>query len=167
MEKLGSVVNRVTGANDEPWTHKVMRGAVAGLIGTAAMTPVIGIGAIGRWKPPSPAQVTANVERKSGADKSPRNDPGFTPQWLAAHLSFGTGWGAAYPLARPWLPASAITAGLLWGGAIWVINYGIVLPVLGLYPSPADDDKGRVLAMIVAHGIYGATVAKAAEMLRD
>lgn len=167
METLGSIVNRVTGERREPLSTKLLRGAVSGLLGTAAMTPVIGIGAIGWWKRPSPAEITANVQRKSGADETPRNDPGFTTQWLGAHLTFGTVWGAAFALARPWLPASNVAAGLLWGGAIWAINYGLVLPVLGLYPSPADDDKGRMFAMIAAHGVYGTTLAEAAVKLRD
>lgn len=164
MKQIGSIIDQVTGAK-ETLPQKLLRGAVAGLLGTAAMTPVIGIGAIGQWKPPSPAQVTANVARKSGADETPRTDSGFTLQWLAAHLSFGTGWGTAYALVRPWLPASDVTAGLLWGGTIWIINYGVLLPTLGLYPSPADDDKGRMVAMIAAHGAYGVTVAKSARAL--
>lgn len=167
MEENGSIVNRLTGVNDGPLATKLVRGAVAGLLGTAAMTPVIGIGAIGWGKPPSPAQITANVERKTGVDETPRDDPGFTPEWLAAHLAFGTGWGVAFALARPWLPASNVAAGLLWGGAIWVLNYGGLLPALGLYPRPSRDKKWRELAMIAAHGVYGATVAEAAAKLRE
>lgn len=169
MKKVeaGSIVNRITGANQESLPGKLARGAVAGLLGTVAMTPVIGLGAIGWWKGPSPAEITANIQQQTGIDETPRNDPGFTPQWLAAHLSFGTGWGVAFALARPWLPGSTIAAGLLWGGAIWVINYGIVLPTLGLYPSPADDNKERLAAMIVAHAVYGTALAEAAAKLRE
>jgi hypothetical protein len=158
-------MDRMMGTRTESLPHRLLRGGAAGLTGTLAMTPVIGIGAIGAWKPPSPAQITANVERKSGVDETPRDDPTFTLQWLTAHLSFGTGWGVAYALARPWLPASEVTAGLLWGGAIWLLNYGAILPMLGLYPSPADDRKGRMLAMIAAHAVYGVAVAKSARAL--
>lgn len=167
MEELGSAVNRIFGAIEEPLATKLLRGAVAGLLGTAAMTPVIGLGAIGWGKPPSPAQITANVERKTGVDETPRDDPGFTPEWLAAHLTFGTSWGVAFALARPWLPSSNVAAGLLWGGAIWVINYGAVLPALGLYPRPSRDETWRELAMIAAHGVYGTMLAEAAAKLRE
>lgn len=167
MEQPGAIVYRITGANEESLPSKLARGALAGLLGTAAMTPVIGLGAIGWWKGPSPAEITANIQQKTGVDETPRNDPGFTPQWLAAHLSFGTGWGVAFALARPWLPASNVAAGLLWGGAIWAINYGMVLPALGLYPSPADDNKERMAAMMVAHAVYGTALAGATAKLRE
>lgn len=166
MQAIRNVIERVTGTRQESLLHKLLRGAAAGLAGTLAMTPVIGVGALGKWKPPSPAQVTANVERKTGAGETPRNGPVFTLQWLAAHFTFGTSWGVAYPLARPWLPTSEVTAGLLWGGAIWALNYGAILPALGLYPSLADDRKGRMLAMIAAHGVYGVAVAKTAHALK-
>lgn len=165
MKAITSALDRVTGKRREPLPHKLLRGVAAGLAGTLAMTPVIGIGAIGEWKPPSPAQITANIERESGVDESPRDDPAFTLQWLAAHFAFGTSWGVAYVLARPWLPSADSDAGLLWGGAIWLLNYGLILPALGLYPSPVHDRTGRMLAMIAAHAVYGVTVAKAARAL--
>lgn len=167
MNAISSAIGRVTGTRQEALPHKLLRGAAAGLAGTLAMTPVILIGAIGEWKPPSPAQITANIERESGVDETPRDDPTFTLQWLAAHLSFGTSWGVAYALARPGLPPSDVASGLLWGGAIWLLNYGLILPALRLYPSPADDRTGRMLAMIAAHAVYGVTVAKSARALTE
>jgi hypothetical protein len=43
----------------------------------------------------------------------------------------------------------------------------MVLPALGLYPSPADDNKERMAAMMVAHAVYGTTLAEAAAKLRE
>jgi hypothetical protein len=41
---------------------------------------------------------------------------------------------------------------------VWFQAYVGVLPELGLYPSPTEDNTSRQVVMAAAHVVYGATV---------
>jgi len=144
----------------------LVRGALAGLAATVPMTVVIATGrAAGLlWTPP-PVAITENVAERAGEDPD-RGSPAFQATWLAAHVGYGAACGAVYALMRPLLPRSDITAGLLFGGAVWSISYMGVMPALNLYPSAKDDSNSRQAVMIAAHAVFGTALASIDSYLR-
>jgi len=76
-----------------------------------------------------------------------------------------TGFGAAAALPLPALlrrcrtKPGRMAAGALYGAAVWAVMYQGVLPALNLMPRPARDRPGRPTSMLLAHLIYGATLA--------
>jgi uncharacterized membrane protein YagU involved in acid resistance len=115
---------------------------------------------MGLMRTPPPKQITASAEAKG--DTQPQSRSTFTASWVAAHLGFGMGCGAVFALIRRFLPGNAVLAGLLYGGAVWGVNYAGLLPALGLYPAPDDDSSTRTATMIAAHAVYGVSLAELA-----
>jgi uncharacterized membrane protein YagU involved in acid resistance len=67
---------------------------------------------------------------------------------------------------RPLLPRSDLTAGLLFGAAVWSISYMGVMPTLNLYPAAKDDSHSRQAVMIAAHAVFGTALARIDSHLR-
>ncbi len=140
--------------------NRYLVGAVAGIIATAVMTLVISAGErLGLLRTPPPTQVTTTVTNRAGIDPEPP-DPEFNPGTLIAHAGFGVAAGPLYVVAKPILPNSRITAGAVYGGAVWASAYGGYLPALHLYPWPDDDRHSRTIVMIAAHVVYGVTLTE-------
>jgi hypothetical protein len=138
------------------------RGALAGLMGTSAMTVFMAVARAAGWmRTPAPAEITSNAEARAGVREEIRG-PAFTASWLFAHFGYGAAWGAAYALLRPLLPGPPVASGLLFGGALWALGYLGVMPAMGLYPPPERDDPARAVALVAAHAVYGLTTAGAA-----
>ncbi len=141
------------------------RGALAGVIATGFMTPVIAAGrALRLLGTPPPEQITANAAERVGVEPE-RDEPAFQLGWLAAHAGYGAACGAIYVAVRPVLPTSTPVAGLLFGGAAWLTSYYGVLPALRLYPWPKDDSNTRLAVMVVAHAVFGLSLADAERRL--
>ena len=139
--------------------NSIARGALAGVIATGPMTVVIVAGkALGLMATPPPEQITAEVHEETGMQDE-MQDSLFTASWVVAHLGYGAGCGALYAAARPALPASDAAAGIAFGGGVWGISYGAVMPALGLFPPLWHDRPSRQAVMAVAHGVYGAGLA--------
>lgn len=140
--------------------NRYLTGAVAGIIATALMTVAISIGKLfGLLRTPPPTQVTTSVTNRMGIDPEPP-DPEFNTGSLIVHHAFGATAGAIYVLVRRFLPASSPVAGLLFGALVWTTAYVGYLPLLRLYPWPDDDRHSRTAVMIVAHGVYGTSLAE-------
>jgi len=138
---------------------QILRGAVAGIAGTVAMTiPILVCQRLHLFHTPPPEEISDNVARRTWLlpDRSHRSFPIF---WIAAHLAYGATCGTLFSLSRRWTPGSDREAGLLFGLAVWAVSYLGVVPALRLYPRPDDDSRPRQLVMIVAHGLFGLTVA--------
>lgn len=139
--------------------QQVHLGAVAGLFGTAAMTVPILLGRrLGLLTTPPPVEITANVAHRTSLLPDPSR-PGFPLLWPAAHLAYGAGAGMGFVVIRDRLPARTALAGLLYGATVWAMSYLGILPALSLYPGPTQDSRSREAVMIVAHGVFGLSVA--------
>jgi uncharacterized membrane protein YagU involved in acid resistance len=144
----------------------LFRGAIAGLVGTAAMTGALYAGkAMGLLQEEPPKEITKHAEERSGM--SPHQQPSevFNASWVAVHLGFGAGCGMAYSLLRRVLPGPAAPLGAVFGLAVWAVNYLGLMPALGLYPEPERDRGSRTAVMIAAHLVYGTVTAEANERL--
>ncbi len=151
-----------------------IRGAVAGLAGTAVMTAAF-LAAKKAGAVPGelePKEITENFEEKIGVrDHLP--EPAFRASWIALHIGYGTASGAAYALAYALaqertqaLDPPVVLTGPLFGVSLWVIGYCGWLPLFGLYPRPALLPGRKVTANIVSHVVYGTTTATVHQMLR-
>jgi len=139
--------------------NQVLHGAVAGVAGTVVITiPILVAQRLHFFRTPPPVEISDNVARRTWLlpDRSHRFFPII---WITAHLGYGATCGTIYRLSRQWLPRSERTAGPLFGLGVWAVSYLGLVPALRLYPWPADDSRPRQVVMIVAHGLFGLTVA--------
>lgn len=138
----------------------LVRGGLAGAIGTGTMTLVIaGAKWSGLLHQASPEEIIRRFEARSEV-RAPRIGPPFTFRWLVAHFGFGVVSGIFYAFARPNLPRSPFKAGLVYGFGVWAAAYLGLMPALGLYPGPLSDSRDRQAVMITAHEVFGTTVAE-------
>ena len=158
----------------------MLRGAIAGAAGTAAMDGVQyaqyrrGGGAqpflpwetsdgLDDWdSAPAPAQVAKRVvEGLTGKELPPRKARLANN---AMHWNTGVGWGAAYGVLAGSLPIRKIRYGLLWGTVVWASSY-VVLPAIGLYKPIWEYDAKTLAKDLGAHLVYGLTTATAFRVL--
>ena len=139
--------------------NTLANGAVAGLAATAPMTLVFVAGrAAGLLRTPPPARITAAAAAEVGASPPP-DGPALGAGWMGLHLAFGAAGGALFVAVRPLLPRSPGAAGLAYGAALWTAAYGGVMPALGLYPPVPHDRTTRAAVTVVAHAVYGWSLA--------
>jgi putative membrane protein len=75
------------------------------------------------------------------------------------HYGFGAVMGAFYGAAAAVSPAVAVGAGSGFGAAVWLGAHAIVVPALGLAPSPLRQPPGKEARELILHLAYGVTVA--------
>lgn len=146
---------------------QIVRGAVAGIVGTILMTIPILVGRrLGLFHTPPPVEISANIARRTWLLPE-RSNPVFPLAWIGAHFAYGAASGVGFTLLRRYLPASPAQAGLLFGLGVWAISYLGYVPALHLYPDPEDDSRPRQAVMIFAHGVFGVSVAGTSQRLID
>ena len=143
----------------------IERGALAGLAATVPMTLVFAVGkATGLLRTPPPRQITAAVERETGV-RDDLGESAISARWIAAHLAYGAVCGVLFRGARAVLPANSTAAGLAFGGVVWGVSYGLLMPALGLYPSLRRDSRSRTAVTIIAHAVFGIALARVDDRL--
>jgi Protein of unknown function (DUF1440) len=157
----------------------VIRGAVAGLVGTAAMDGVLyarvraaggtqdvlswEFGGPGDWESVSaPAQVGRRLVE------------GFTQRPLDArwarltnnvmHWGYGTAWGTLLGLVGGSLPRVRLVWGPAFGLAVWGSGY-VVLPIAGLYRPLWRYRITELAPDLAAHLVYGSTAVSCFRLL--
>jgi hypothetical protein len=139
----------------------VVRGAMAGLVGTAAMSAAMAAArAAGTMAgEPPPRKVARRAEEAVGVREA-LSRPAFEASWIAQHVAYGTAAGAAYALARRKVDLGGpVLSGALYGVALWAFGYAGWLPLVGLHPPPSREPRRRVGTEIVTHLVYGVTTA--------
>jgi len=148
-----------TRLGDKWMSGQVFRGAVSGVAGTVVMTiPIVVSQRLCLFRTPPPEEISANVARRTRLLPD-RSHHYFPVVWIGAHLGYGATCGTLFSLSRRWLPGSSRAAGSSFGLGVWAVGYLGLVPALRLYPWPADDSRPRQIVMIVAHGLFGLTVA--------
>jgi hypothetical protein len=137
------------------------RGALAGVGSTVVMTGWMLLAERAGWMSElAPTRITRrSLERLP--DGPPRGE-GLTAATSVLHLAVGAGAGAAYAsLAdHPRLQrVPRLARGLVFGTALWATAYVGVLPAIGVMPPPERDERRRPAAMLIAHWIFGVTLA--------
>lgn len=138
---------------------QLTRGVLAGVAGTALMTPVqlVGMRVLprserDRWMP---KQVFTNLAGKVGLRRHLDRDQEDALA-VAAHFGYGATFGALYALWRR--GRGSLPTGILFGLAIWAISYAGYLPASGLTRPPDQHDAYSMTRLAVAHVVYGAAL---------
>lgn len=138
--------------------------ARAGVGATAVMSAVL----LARWAaqtdvPPPPQVVTENTLRKLGLEPARWPAPARHTAWSAAHAGFGATLGLLYrPLAGLSGSEPLASNGVAYGLACWAANYGVALPLLGLYPRLDRDARLRAVDAFVSHVVFGWSLGRLA-----
>lgn len=129
-------------------------GAVAGLVGgivSAAwgllMSPILGTDVLAETK-------LAAVPLLGDAAMQPGNAPLALLVGGVSHMAVSIAWGIVFALA--WCESSplvTIFAGALFGVAVWLAMYDVVLPMLGVAWVVAGFSTARALTEHVVYGI--------------
>ncbi|MGH9088085.1 MAG: hypothetical protein ACRDYZ_08225 [Acidimicrobiales bacterium] len=151
----------------------IIRGALAGAVGTAAMDLVqyaqyragggedelvhYEFGAVKDWdSAPAPAQVGKRVVE--GLFRSELSDGVANRVNNVVHWAYGTGWGAVYGVLAGSAARPRSGWGPLFGTVQWLSDY-VVLPPTGLY-QPITEYGAKTLSKDWASRlVYGTTVA--------
>ncbi len=136
----------------------IVRGALAGIVATAAMSLLMlaarRAGLMGSLPP-------TKISGRLLSSVRVRRTPGRrTVTAVALHFGFGAGAGALFgllrkgPLGRP----PRVLCGLVFGTGVWLISYMGWVPALGIMEPAHRDRPGRPQSMLAAHWVYGAVL---------
>jgi hypothetical protein len=135
-------------------------GAAEGVLATAAMTVIFGIGkASGLLSTPPPEGVVDRAARQVGT-RAPR-PPVKGPLVWVAHFAFGAAMGGLFRAIRP-RPRAPVREGLAFGLAVWAVSYFLLLPAGHLFPRADRDDPRRQAVNAIAHAVFGLTLGASA-----
>jgi len=158
----------------------VVRGAVAGAVGTVAMDAFWYVryrtgggedqpltwefGGPSRWDSVSaPAQVGRRLYE--GFTRRPLDERWARLTNNVMHWGYGVAWGSALGVLAGSLPRRRLLEGPVFGASVWASSY-VVLPLAGLYKPIWRYSVGELAPDLAAHLIYG-TVTDSAFRLRS
>jgi uncharacterized membrane protein YagU involved in acid resistance len=139
-------------------TNRLLLGALAGIAGTFAMTAAAR--AMQRRLPPSERHPLPPREIVEGALPAPAkrtlDEERRQSATLAAHFGYGAATGALYALLRP---KGSLLPGVAYGLLVWTVSYFGIMPGLRILRPASDHPLRRNWLMIVAHLVWGSTLA--------
>lgn len=143
----------------DPLSSRMLVGAIAGFVGTAAMTAAMRrmhgrLPAQERYPLP-PREITETVA-------APHGESGAEDLSLAAHFAFGAAAGSLLGAPVGKMP---LRRGLLGGLAVWTASYFGWVPASGILEPAHRHPLRRNALMIAAHLVWGAATALTAKEL--
>ena len=145
----------------EPLSSRLLIGAIAGFVGTAAMTAAMrrmhGRLPANERYPLPPREITETIA-------GPRGETTAEDLSLAAHFAFGAATGAL--IGAPEGKVS-LGRGLAGGLAIWAASYFGWVPAADILEPAHRHPVRRNALMIAAHLVWGATTALTARELAE
>ena len=84
---------------------------------------------------------------------------------VLAHFGDGAGAGTVYAPRSRGVPLPPVAGGIAYGLVVWTASYLGLLPVVGLISPAINHPARRNALMIVAHVVWGATLALLLEHL--
>jgi uncharacterized membrane protein YagU involved in acid resistance len=132
----------------------VKAGLLAGFIATVVLSILmIGKGAMGFAPQLSPIEDIVHVGELLTGIRLPM------PVGWVGHFLLGTvAWGIAYTVLLPRLPGVALVKGLIFGALAWLAMMIIFMPLAGNGLFGLALGVQAVVASLVLHLIYGATL---------
>jgi hypothetical protein len=128
---------------------RVLGGAVAGLVATAAMSAHM----LGE---PSRREIGTPPPRRIADALLPREEePTRRAAAVLLHLAIGAGAGSVYAARRR---RHGAVGGAAFGLVVWAFGYQLAVPLLGVLPPAHRDESERRRALMRAHLIYGAVL---------
>jgi hypothetical protein len=150
-----------------------IRGALAGVAGTAVMTMMmrkVAPKVIPEEMRPDefiPKKPVEWAEEQLGHPNALTEDQEMKVA-MGAHFTYGSSNGALYGLLRSQmdgLPAPLM--GAIFGVGLWAVSFEGWMPALGIMEAPTEKSPKKVPMPIMAHILYGATTALAYEALES
>ena len=147
--------------------NRALAGAIAGVVGTYAMTiakdlMVSGLPARERYPLP-PREITQDTaERVAGRVLD--DEEGLVTGTVAAHFGFGTVCGMLFTglnLHR----RQPVLSGMGFGLLVWVGSYLGWIPAAGILTPASQHPAGRNALMIAVHAVWGAATGWAVARL--
>ena len=169
---IGTAVNASEVLTEEgnEMRSKLMRGVVAGLIGTSFMTAVQEL-ADGPESSPNEEPSWENASAPAKVARKAMLAAGFDPptSWIpflthAMHWGYGTTWGILYTLSRAGRSSGTLAEGVGIGGLVWAASYAELVP-LGIYEPPWAYDAKTLGKDLSYHLAFGIGVVAAADAL--
>ena len=153
----------------------LQRGAVAGVIGTAAMTALGMKPGAARWLPESmlpdeflPLKITRWVEQKARLYRRVKRTGSEAALTGASHLGYGALAGAGYGLLRSRLDRlPSWLAGGSYGVILWAAGYEGWIPAAGIQPPTTQKPPRKWTVPVGSHLIFGLATALAFERLKS
>ena len=145
--------------DSEQARHSSVRGALAGVVATGAMSGLmLGLqqfGLLGKTPPRKISERLLAVPLRRWPHRRKRKAIS-----VINHLAFGAVAGALFPVlsGRASQRPARMLLGMAYGAAVWFGMYGYVLPAVGLMPSMRRDRRDRPVSMAASHLIYGAVL---------
>ncbi len=144
-------------------------GAASGAVAAAVMGLVfMAADHLGLEGEAPPERIARKVADRGPADPSTA-EKADAPLGTALHLGFGAVLGALFAVAAPRIerripvglpePILTTTGSLAFAGLVYLVSYAGWVPALRLLPPPDRDRPGRQIATILAHAVFGGTLA--------
>ena len=146
-----------------------LKGAVAGLAGTAALTAAMqGAALVLQQQGARPEETPARAAQESTAkladkvaggvletdlEEGQRSVAGQSIHWL-----YGAGWGALYGIVQASVRLPHLVGGTLLGGVVAGVASTLV-PAMRLTPPPSQQPAGMKVSQAAFHLVYGWVVA--------
>lgn len=142
---------------EECWvTRALAAGAVAGVAGGVALSVAAVLLARAGGQSVWPALQAPSYPLLGVLALSPRPVPLALLLGTALHFAVAAAWGALFGVAVEGQPRGRLPAlGVIWGAAVFVLMYGLVLNLIGAHTLVAMVSLRRALA---EHALYGLVV---------
>ncbi|HYD25283.1 MAG TPA: hypothetical protein VEB68_10825 [Croceibacterium sp.] len=143
----------------EPLSSRLLIGAIAGFVATAAMTAAMrrmhGLLPPAERYPLPPREITETIF-------APASEAGAEDLSLAAHFAFGAAAGALLTATDADVP---VRRGIVGGLALWTASYFGWVPAVGILTPAHRHPLRRNALMVAAHLVWGAVAALTAQEL--
>jgi uncharacterized membrane protein YagU involved in acid resistance len=148
-------------------THKpadqvITDGIIAGFAATLPMTIVMIAGhTMLPWTekyPLPPRQIVENLTKRTGTRKHLNDSERQALTWMS-HFGFGATTGVLYSALANRFPFPPLFGGLVYGMLVWGASYMGWLPAAQILPPASKHPANRNIIMIVAHLVWGTTLA--------
>ena len=133
----------------------LLRGALAGLAATAAMSAVmVGRKKHGKLGRMPQEKIVRGLLDRAGLERPSR--PVLDALALGSHLAYGAGTGGLYSAVHRRLGSPVgVVDGMVYGLLVWAASYAGWIPALGIMRPPHRDRQHRPTTMILSHLVYG------------
>ncbi len=140
----------------------LVQGAVVGFVATIPMTLFMLLmhRLLPKWQKYAlpPEAITHELSERVDLAKH-MDKPLLLGATVVSHFAYGTVMGMIYSVTAQRLPLPAILKGILFGVGVWVGSYLGLLPALNISQSGDKEPWRRILLMIGAHIIWGASTS--------
>lgn len=148
-----------------------VQGALAGLLGVAAMVGVITTlrrnllttEQLNAAKT-HPEKIVERAAAMAGFDEIPDTTRRHLGDLI--HFGYGATWGALYASLPHSRAVGPVAGGLALAGGLWAFGFNVLMPVLGVQAGPWTWGKREFILTTSAHVAYGLVTTGTLDQLR-